>query len=77
MTDKNTEFDRRVFMAGAVGAAATLGALGAAEAQPPAGGPPGGRLPAGRRGRPTRRCRRCSGSSDGSIVSRPTSTIAR
>ena len=41
MTDKNTEFDRRLFMAGAVGAAATLGALGAADAQPPAGGPPG------------------------------------
>ena len=40
MTDKNTEFDRRVFMAGAVGAAATLGALGAPTRQPTADCPP-------------------------------------
>jgi carotenoid cleavage dioxygenase-like enzyme len=41
MTDRNDELDRRSFLAGAVGAAA-LGALGAADAQPPAGAPPGG-----------------------------------
>jgi carotenoid cleavage dioxygenase len=42
MTDKHDELDRRMFMAGALGAAAALGALSAADAQPPAGGPPGG-----------------------------------
>ena len=52
MTDKHDEFDRRLFLAGAVGAAAGLGALGAADAQPPrpagaasAGGPPAGQIP--------------------------------
>ena len=72
MTDKNTEFDRRVFMAGAVGAAATLGALGADAQQqrlPAEGG--GGAVAA-----PTASRRIFSGRR-GSIVSKPTSTIAR
>jgi hypothetical protein len=41
MTEKKTEFDRRTFVAGALGAATALGALSQATAQPPAGGPPG------------------------------------
>ena len=73
MTDKNTEFDRRLFMAGAVGAAATLGALGAARTR--------SRLPAVRRARPPPVGRRpvaeCCSGRRGSIGSRPTFTIAR
>ena len=54
MQDESHEIDRRTLMTGALGAAALLGAFGAAEAQPPAGAPPGAGRPPGAGGPPAR-----------------------